>query len=138
MRLSEEVEKEAKRRAEFMTAQIRRELAEAQERARDAHKEAEMMRLVVRGVLASPERFELKITLSPDLLLLKDSTHALLRTLQANFANATAAEIEKRLGWPGVRLQEAMMHIGYLEGHATNRGLPFRAFAWKAPETLLR
>lgn len=135
--MNELIEAEAKRRAEFMTKEFRRERDEAREEAKNARKDADMMRLVVRGMLSCPERFELRITLSPDMLL-KDSTHAVLRQMQANYASVTAAEIEKRLGWPGVHLQEAMMHIGYLEGHAHNRGLPFKPFEWKAPETLLR
>lgn len=138
MGLSEEIETEAKRRAEFMTAEIRRELAVAREKQREAEDQVRMMRLVVKGMLASTEKFELRVQINSPELFDRENLNMALQHFQRTFAETTAAKVEERLGWPGVHLSEAMAHIGYLEGHATNRGLPFKPFAWKAPKTLLR
>jgi hypothetical protein len=87
--------------------------------------ELRKMRLLLLGICA--EQFHLSVTLSPEIF--DKNTFQAVQHLISQHAKRTAAEIEGRLGGPLRRLQEALMHIHYLENHASRQGLQFTQWA---------
>lgn len=84
------------------------------------------LRLLLRGI--TDEHFHLNVTIDPSIFVTKDTLDA-VQYLVKHHAKVTAHELEQKLGGPLRRLQEALMHIHYLENHARSRGLQFTEWA---------
>jgi hypothetical protein len=118
---------------EFRIKQRELELLSAQRTIKERNEELRRERLILLGMVT--EQFHLRVNISPDMLT--HSVFELAQTLLDQCSKRTAYEIEEKLGGPLRRLQEALMHIHYLENHATSRGLPFTPFEQRASDKWL-
>lgn len=109
---------------QFMVESRDRDLRTLREQLKQADADRRMLRFALRGM--THEHLHLRVNLSPDIIT-KDAFE-LAQTLVEHHAKRAAYEIEERIGKPSVRLRDALLHINYLENHATARGLPFKPF----------
>lgn len=114
---------------EFRLGVVERSLKEAQESFRNERAENKRLRLILRGM--TDEQFTLKVHI--DQQVLSPDAWDAVQWMLKNYVGQTAHAIEEKLGGPLRRLQEALMHINYLENHATSRGLPFTP--WEVRES---
>ena len=107
-----------------------REIAEVRRKLQESNRECRNLRLILRGM--SDEHFHLKVTISPEIFNanIVDAIQVMLQ----QYAGQTAYAIEQKMGAPLEHLREALLHIYYLEAHASSQGLPFKAFSWKADD----
>lgn len=109
----------------YMVEQRDRDIAKAHETIRDKEADLKRLRLVLRGI--GDSQFHIKVTLSPEIF--DRNSFDAVQHLVRHHAKYTCAEIEAKLGGPLRRLQEAVMHIHYLENHAASRGVQFTPWA---------
>lgn len=104
-----------------LVKQRERETVEENRKYLAERDENKRLRLVLRGM--SDEKFTLRVELDPTVLS-RDAWEAVQWMLK-NYVGQTAHAIEQKIGGPLRRLQEALMHIHYLENHAASRGVQF-------------
>lgn len=109
----------------FVGRELERELAASQKESAERHAEIKRLRLLLTGVM--DQNVSIKVTLDP--AIFNQASFDAVQHLQRHHAKYTAHQIEQLLGGPLRRLQEALMHIHYLENHARNRGLQFSEWA---------
>lgn len=111
---------------EWLVKDRERQRDEALKLAREKESEIKRLRLVLRGM--TDEHFTLKVNIAPEVLMSGDVWDAVQAMLKS-YVGQTAHAFEQKIGGPLRRLQEALMHIHYLENHARNRGLQFTEWA---------
>jgi hypothetical protein len=112
---------------EFMLGQRDNVIASSRKRIRELEDEKQQLRFILKGMCL--DTLELRVTISPDIFDQKglDAVQYMVR----NHAKAAAHEIEQKMGAPLQRLRDALLHINYLENHATRHALPFSPFGLK-------
>lgn len=120
---------------EFRVAQRERELDKALETIREKDEDARRLRLILRGMV--DEHYTLKVDIHPEVFAQSKDVWDVAQFMLRQYCKRTAYEFEERIGKPLRRLQEALMHIHYLENHASSRGLPFTSFERRASDAWL-
>ena len=106
---------------EWRLRDMTRQRNEALQGQRNERETVKQLRLILRGM--TDEHFHLRVSVNPEIF---DSKIVdAIQTLLQNYVGATVHSIEQKLGGPLRRLQEAVMHISYLENHARNCGVSF-------------
>lgn len=118
---------------EFMVGDRDRQLEKTREALRAKEEDVRRLRLILRGMVS--EHFHLNVTLSPEIFT-KNSFDAVQAILN-NYAGRTVGEIDAKLGGPLRLLQEALMHIHYIENHARANNVSFTPFERRAGDAWL-
>lgn len=120
---------------EWRVKQRELDLEKAGEALRAEKEETRKLRLILRGMV--DEHFTLRVDIHPEVFAQSKDVWDAVQMMLRQYCKRTAYAIEETLGHPLRRLQEALMHIHYLENHATNRGLPFTPFERRASDAWL-
>lgn len=109
----------------MLARSLEKQRNEARRELKDSSAELRCVRLILAGLC--DEKLELKVTLSPAIF----DQHSVdaVQYLVKHHAKEAAHMIEQKIGGPLRRLQEALMHIHYLENHALHNGLLFVQWA---------